>query len=174
MVGLWLLVGLAPYVQAFCEIERFPFGTSATTVAQLLNIEPTTSPPPLLALSVITRSGTQLCPNDRSFTGVTVDMVFLYNQLVQFQVKVPSTQDLVLFEWATQRYGQPLTRSGGRPNRLRAGHFFWREPDRNIFLSFTRQQNNPRQELEITSRVHAPLFERHGRELEEAADRGRP
>ena len=115
---------------AACDIAQFRFGSSMGDIEKKVKkIGADTLPATGIFKSIETKqsllfAGDDLCKNDELFKGMPIEMVFLYDKLVEIRISnfLESGDTPVLVNWAEKVYGE-------RPNKPRG--FYAEQPNAN-------------------------------------------
>ena len=153
-----LLTGAA---QAKCDLESFKFGTSHKSLMSKLKVSDDLIEPELKDISerVVFLPGELVCKNEKTFEGVPVNFIFLYDKLVEIQL-MSFSQELQLVKWAESIYGE----KDNKPNSFYYEHpnaqWLWDNSNATIAYSVKSDEYEMIESIIIQSLNHQKYFER--------------
>ncbi|HJO62980.1 MAG TPA: hypothetical protein QF571_09205 [Desulfobacterales bacterium] len=167
-----------------CNIERFRFGSSPDSVRDRIGMampkkgllpeqdngldaeEPTERPD----REVIAVAGEEACRYTRLFKKTEVDFHFLFDRLVQIQIRL-TTEKPSLIEWAEKKYGVVKNKPRSFFAKRKNAEFFWDKKDTLVFYFVHTVAGKTSEYLEITSKKHDALFEKNAEKEERAFEK---
>jgi hypothetical protein len=152
--------------QARCNLELFRFGSSIVEVEKQITGDAIVIPNvEKMNREEVFYPGEEACKGEKSFEGSPVTFVFLYDKLVEIQVRRFS-ENPTLASWAESIYGEkkkkPRSFYAKNPNAT----WIWDNFNAVIFYSVVPDYQNLIETIVIQSKHHQRYFEKISKEQE--------
>ena len=165
---LWCVLLLSGFAQAQCNLETFKFGTSISAVMRAIqpNEEKNFVDNNKYDKIVLEIPINKLCNTEKHLQKATVDFVFIFNKLVQFNIR-SSSKKPQLIHWAEAIYGKKPNKIKGFYTRQVTEDFIW-ENDNAVIVYFIEPDGSLISEsISIQSKHFEKDFEKYY-QIEEA------
>ena len=155
-----LFVGQA---YAACNIEKYPYGSNLEKVTEDLF---TQFPMGHGIERYLLLDGKETCPQDDRLWGVPITLVFVYEQLVQYQILHPVDRPQ-LNGWLEESYGVTFGVMPGLTASLPNAQKAWDLEDITVLYSVVPRGGEIIEYIEITSIAHTFLLNKRNTEIEQ-------
>ena len=155
-----LFVGQA---YAACNIEKYPYGSKLEKMTEDLFPQ---FPMGHGIERYLLLDGKETCPQDDRLWGVPITLVFVYEQLVQYQILHPVDRPQ-LNGWLEESYGVTFGVMPGLTASLPNAQKAWDLGDITVLYSVVPRGGEIIEYIEITSTAHTSLLNKRNNEMEQ-------
>ena len=153
--------------KAKCDLESLKFGLSHEALMTKLKLDEDFSRPEKNEIPeyFVSFSGQELCKNEEVFERASVHFMFIYDKLLEIQIRGFS-ESALLADWAISIYGEkenkPTSFYDVKPN----AQWLWDKPNKVIAYSIKPDMGGVFESIIIQSRNHDDDFLKLANELE--------
>ena len=148
---------------AACNIEKYPYGSKLEKVTEDLFPQ---FPMGHGIERYLLLDGKETCPQDDRLWGVPITLVFVYEQLVQYQILHPVDKPQ-LNGWLEESYGVTFGVMPGLTASLPNAQKAWDLGDITVLYSVVPRGGEIIEYIEITSTAHTSLLNKRNTEMEQ-------
>ncbi len=149
---------------AACNIQKYSFGSGVDDVMRDFSFQ---FPMGHGMERTLLLDGKETCPADERLWGVPITLVFIYDELVQYQISnfVNKPQ---LNTWLEEQYGIEIGSNPGLFESIPNFHKSWVRDGITVLYSIGLRNGEVVEYIEITSSEHDSLFIKKNKEFEES------